>query len=356
MSGRHLQHGDATQPGRTQELFSNCSTSCTSFALFYLLMNGSGVGRCYDDEMMLVNWDNAPSVRCVIDESHPDFDFHHHESVRDAKHKYGSGRDVMWFKVPDTREGWAQAIEIYENAAYEKIHRDKTLILDFSDVRSSGTPIGGMQGRPASGPVPLMDAIMKISMIKNAGLEPWMQSMHVDHYLASAVLSGGVRRAARISCKYWKNKTIFDFIKIKRPIEYEGKTAEEVIEFRKTNKCNAFLWSSNNSVTVDEEFWERLNLKPSDKGYDDPMSLHARKVFKAITECSYADGSGEPAFVNVNRLTQKDDGWEGLEKGDYIGSKKYQIRDDTQIYLSKLAKRAKKLKFHQLVNPCGLTR
>lgn len=40
MSGRHLQHGDATQPDRNMEVFTNCSTAATSFAQFYLLMNG----------------------------------------------------------------------------------------------------------------------------------------------------------------------------------------------------------------------------------------------------------------------------------------------------------------------------
>ena len=50
MSGRHLQHGDETQPQRGLEVFVNCATSSTSFMLFYLLMNGSGVGRCYDDD------------------------------------------------------------------------------------------------------------------------------------------------------------------------------------------------------------------------------------------------------------------------------------------------------------------
>ena len=46
MSGRHLQHGDITQPTRNKEVFTNCSTAASSFLTFYLLLNGSGVGRC----------------------------------------------------------------------------------------------------------------------------------------------------------------------------------------------------------------------------------------------------------------------------------------------------------------------
>ena len=30
MSGRHLQHGDATQPTRPQEVFTNCSTAASN--------------------------------------------------------------------------------------------------------------------------------------------------------------------------------------------------------------------------------------------------------------------------------------------------------------------------------------
>ena len=194
MSGRHLQHGDKDQPSRSLEIFSNCSTSSSSFVEFLLLLSGSGVGRSYDDSMMLINWDNAPNVRCVLSETHPDFDWSAHESVRDAKHKYGNGKDVMWHTVDDSREGWAKALEIWENAAFQKIHKDKLLILDFSEVRENGRPIGGMQSRPASGPTALMNAFNKASSIKGAGLSPWHQTMYVDHYFAECVLVGGARR------------------------------------------------------------------------------------------------------------------------------------------------------------------
>lgn len=47
LSGRHLQHGDKDQPTRNMEVFTNCSTASTSYLLFYLLLNGSGVGRSW---------------------------------------------------------------------------------------------------------------------------------------------------------------------------------------------------------------------------------------------------------------------------------------------------------------------
>jgi len=355
MSGRHLQHSDEDQPNRPKEVFTNCATSSTSFLLFLLLLSGSGVGRAYDDDIVLVNWDNAPTLRCVLSDTHPDFDWSAHESVRDALHKYGpESKNVMWFKVPDSREGWATALEIWEVGAFEKIHKDKVLILDFSDVRCKGTPIKGVQNRPASGPVPLMNAFQKAASIKGSSLDPWKQSMYIDHYFSECVLVGGARRAARMSTKTWRDATVLDFIRIKRPIEFENKTVNEVAEYRKVNPTTfGFLWSSNNSVTVDEEFWSLLDLKKRDPKYHEPLAKHARIVWRTLTACAYGDGTGEPGIINVDKLKQNDEGWDVLTSGQYVGSKKFQVREDTELYLSRLAKRAKKKKYNMITNPCG---
>ncbi len=321
MSGRHLQHGDETQPERNEEVFTNCSTASSSYILFYLLMNGSGVGRPYDDDMCIVDWDNLPNVRCVIDDSHPDFVWGFDESVRDAKHKYGDVDTdrVHWFEVPDSREGWAQAIEMMEIMAYEKRFKDDVLILDFTKVRAKGAPIKGMQNRPSSGPKPLMNAIEKVTTIKGAALSPWKQAMFVDHYLAECVLVGGARRSARIATKNWSDPEILDFINIKR---------------------GGFLWSANNSVAVDDKFWKQRNG-------------HARKVLEAILDASYHDGTGEPGFINQHRLVQNDEGYEGYEDGKYAESFKYKPMTRTEKMLSKLARNAGAKVYSQIPNPCG---
>lgn len=351
MSGRHLQHGDADQPNRPMEAFTNCSTSANTFTLFMLLLNGSGVGRCYDDDMILVNWDYAPNLRCVLSDSHPDFDWSAHESVRDAKHKYGSGKDVLWHEVEDTREGWAKAVELWENAAFEKIHKDKMLILDFSKVRPRNAPIKGMQNRPASGPVPLMNAFAKAASIKGAGLEPWRQAMYVDHYFAECVLVGGARRSARMATKTWRDASVMGFIHVKRPIEFDGLGMAEVRSLRESLPYPpmSFLWSSNNSVTVDSEFWALLEGPANASA----LAAHAHRVWKGICEASYGDGTGEPGIINVDKLVRNDAGWSGMEDGSYIGSRKYLVNEDTRLYLSRLAKRAKKKPQNMITNPCG---
>lgn len=354
MSGRHLQHGDAQQKTRNLEVFSNCSTAAASFLLFYLLLNGSGVGRSYDDDMMLVDWDNMPNVRCVLAEGHADFDFSAHESERDARHKYGLGANVHWFEVPDTREGWAQSLEKLETMTFAKAYRDDLLVLDFSKVRPKGSPIAGMQDRPSSGPIPLMNAIHKIATLKGAGLPRWFQAMYVDHYVAEPVLVGGARRAARIAVKTWRDKTVLDFIRIKRPVEFNGLTMDAVIAYRTENGSPfSFLWSSNNSVGVDKEYWRLLAITPDQAGYHNPLTRHAREVHAAIVECSYGDGNGEPGLLNLDMLTQKSEGQKALLDGSFVGSSRYEVGTDTRIYMSGIAKRAASKKLWTIVNPCG---
>lgn len=353
MSGRHLQHGDEMQASRNMEVFTNCATAPTSFIMFYLLLNGSGVGGSYDDDFRLVDWDNAPNLRCVLDSTHPDYDYSAHESVRDATHKFGHGRDIVHFTVPDTREGWAKAVELYETMAFEKIHSRKLLVLDFSQVRPAGSPIKGMQNRPSSGPVPLINALNKVASIKGANLPRWVQAMYVDHYLAECVLVGGARRAARITTKIWTDKSVIDFVRIKRPIEYDGLDLDEVVEYRTSRPTppESFLWSSNNSVLVDKQYWELLALKRGEDGYTSGLARHARKVHKTVTECAYGDGTGEPGFINIDQLENAPD--TEATTADFFGSERYRVDDDTRLYLSKLAKVANNKLYNVSVNPCG---
>src|SRR5271166_6589753 len=173
-SGRHLQHGDPDQPGRNIEVFTNCATAIASFAKFYLLLNGSGVGRSYDDALMAVDWADAPSLLLHLSPLHPDYPhgtaalcrlgvdlgllpwgassddagivqaFLAEHLVRDLD---AVPRGAVLHRVADSREGWAKAVEILEAMTFRR-ERDKTLVLDLSEIRRAGSPIRGMQGRP----------------------------------------------------------------------------------------------------------------------------------------------------------------------------------------------------------------
>lgn len=351
MSGRHLQHGDATQPTRNMEVFTNCSTSATTFLLFYLLLNGSGVGRAYDDDLIVADFNKMPIVVPVIDWSHADVAngiINGYLTRRDAEHLYAD-RKVTAFEVPDSREGWAKALEIIERMTYQE-RREEILILDFTGVRPRGAPIHGMQGRPASGPGPLMGAIASIAKLRDAGMEPWRAAMYADHYAAECVLVGGARRAARMATKTWRDKTIFGFINVKR---------------------GGFLWSSNNSVTIDQEFrdavtkiQEKLNYH-AERGEEvsaedlrswgaiDRIELHAWKVLNALAYAAYHDGTGEPGIINQDRLAQNDVGLEGYTDGLIAESAKFKLDPETLPLMEDLAVTVIKSGYKMITNPCG---
>lgn len=352
MSGRHLQHGDHDQINRNMEVFTNCSTSAMTFLGFYLLLNGSGVGRCYDDAMMQVDWNFMPILVTAIDGFHKDSLSGEITALdeRSARHQY-QGKTIHFFKVPDSREGWAQAYEKVETMAFAGCFRNDVLILDFSGVRPRNSPIAGMQDRPSSGPGPMMSALNMMAKIRDSGMEPWRATMFIDHYAAECVLVGGARRAARMATKYWKDKSIFGFIELKR---------------------GGFLWSSNNSVMVDLEFWDAVKfvngvmateeLKIEDKGafhnligmgFFTETQIHAWKVFTAACEASYFDKTGEPGFITVERLTWNEEGSENLLDGDFANSKKYTLSQDAKQLARVLAQVWSRMKFKVITNPCG---
>ncbi len=353
MSGRHLQHGDETQPSRNMEVFTNCATAANTFLLFYLLLNGAGVGRAYDDDMIVADLNHMPIVVCAINWGHADVEqglIQGYSTPRDAEHLY-EGRKVTHWEVPDSREGWAKAIEIIERMAFEK-RREEVLILDFSIVRPRNSPIMGMQGRPASGPGPLMAAIANIAKLRDAGMAPWRAAIYADHYAAECVLVGGARRAARMSTKNWRDASIFDFIKVKR---------------------GGFLWSSNNSVTVDEDFRNgvlrvRYQMKdPVVAARPDsaklryiemtdratPLDIHAYKVMMAIAEAAYNDGTGEPGIINQDRLTQNDEGLDAYLDGMFAEGAKFKVDAESLPLMQALAKACIALNYKVITNPCG---
>lgn len=359
MSGRHLQHGDETQPERPQEVFTNCSTSAAAFLSFYLLLNGSGVGRAYDNSMMKIDYATMPIVVPVIDMMHPDALSGEIQVLdqRSAHHLY-RGNPIELFMVPDSREGWAKAIEKIDVLTYQG-KTDTVLLLDFSQVRCKGSPIRGMQNRPASGPGPLIDAIVNITRLRGTQMAPWRQAMYVDHYLAECVLVGGARRAARMATKTWRDHDVIDFVHIKRPLEYLGKSGDEILAYQAEHgKPMGFLWSSNNSVTVDEEFWElvktsrneMLNRHCSIKELQ--LWEHAHNVLNAIAEASYYDGTGEPGIINQERLTQVNEGLESYRDGAFAGSQRYQLEPESLPLTRELAEACLNTPFQMITNPC----
>lgn len=351
-SGRHLQHGDSEQVSRGQEVFTNCATSATTYGMSLLLLAGSGVGRSYDDDMMVVDWSKAPRFWLILRPTHPDFpdtfekrkafyqnctgvwceenratieEFcaqHIHVDVPDEAPEGGA----IYHEIADSREGWAKAVEVAEACAFEG--RESCLILNFSKIRASGSPIAGMQNRPCAGPIPWMRAFVKVQIRINPQMPLWQQAMEVDHAFAEEVLVGAVRRSARMSTKSWRDPGIMEFIAIKNG---GGK-----------------LWSSNNSVMVDREFWDLVRGTNITK-----MSLLAKRIFGAITENSYQ--TGEPGIINGDKLWDRMVGSDRnipvFQAGEAFSSKKYQTVEARRL-LTILASKAANTRFGSITNPC----
>lgn len=353
MSGRHLQHGDIRQKDRPMEVFTNCSTSMFRSMTFQLLLSGSGVGSSYDDALMLVDWTKQPKVVCVIDNSHPDVlsgRISGYMTPREALHLY-AGEKTIYHMVGDSREGWAESVEQIEVATYKGLY-DRILILDYTKVRGFNEPIKGMQNRPASGPGPLMGAIANVARLRDLNMPRWKAAIIADHYLAECVLVGGARRAARIATKFWKDPGIFEFIDLKRPIEFLGRSWDEVDAMAGLPQYGSFLWSSNNSVAVDDEFYESLRKARTFLRNGIELGKWERWAYdlnEAMKRRQYHDKTGETGFLNVSKLKVNLKGTD-----DYLvypfakfGGEEFR---EMQIDLAELVMDHS---YQFIVNPCG---
>lgn len=290
-AGRHLWASGVE--GR--QFLSNCFrapfTSDISRSFCYTfdhLMVGGGVGSNYSSEYLVL----APKVDTVVEvgiycnPEHPDYAGEHFNVVRSAgDHLVTERNSSHWdevFTVPDSREGWVEALEIILTAATCGTGKRRILI-DVSGVRHYGQPIKGFGGT-ASGPAPLVQLLVAAPKITNTAvgrhLNP-IEAMLVDHEIAQVVVAGNVRRSARMSILHWNDSFIFDFIHCKDdPSQH---------------------WTTNISVEVDDLFFDALG----DRGHY--LHQKAQAVFDATTERMYEHG--EPGFYNSSlaAIGERDD-------------------------------------------------
>ncbi len=138
------------------------------------MLNGSGVGRSYDDALTAIDWSNAPTLLLYLSPDHPDYP-HSAEALQRlgidlgllswgatvdpagtvksflASHLVGDlatlPNGTTYHRIADSREGWAKAVELLESMTFRG-ERGATVLLDLTDIRRAGAPIRGMQNRP----------------------------------------------------------------------------------------------------------------------------------------------------------------------------------------------------------------
>lgn len=171
---RALQYGGELMTEKHARFYNCCATYVDRVSVFeeamYLLLCGCGVGYSVQ--------------HCHVNKLPVPMGFNH--SLPNSQ-----------FTVPDTIEGWAEAVGLLMTAYYEG---RPDIDFDYSMIRPKGAFIRG--GFSAPGPEPLKEAIEKIhsilEKIKGRKLRPF-ELHYIICIFANSVVTGGVRRSAMIS-------------------------------------------------------------------------------------------------------------------------------------------------------------
>ena len=251
---------------------------------FMRLMEGGGVGTNYSCRFIECLPELKHEVRPIIicDEIHKDWKKKHtlaveHKTLLElpipkaglydlCNHEFDKWHNEGAVMVEDSRQGWADALKAVMCSAVT----GEQVVLNLTSIRPYGAKIRGFGGT-ASGPYFLALMLRSVAAIMNDCIKRSFiltsrDCNAIDHQIAVAVVSGNVRRSARIGVKHWKDPDIMEFLSCK-----EG---------------NMALWTANISLEIDKEFLEDL---------DDTESL-ASKLYR---ECvRRAHKNGEPGFWN----------------------------------------------------------
>lgn len=244
---------------------------------FMRLMEGGGVGANYSNKYLssYPNLVGGPyTVHIVCDPGHPDY------LKLEAAGVLSSDYTSEWegaFDVEDSREGWASALVDLVDT-YGRQAKNKQRVYDVSRVREEGARLKTFGGR-ASGPLPLAKMLIEVSDIMNGAVTqkfpPWkltgMDAMRIDHAIAKCVVSGGVRRSARMAMMHWDDPEVFEFLKCKASGDH---------------------WTTNISVILDDEFFRCLSDDST------PYFVWANDVLHSLATGMLHNG--EPGFWNYS--------------------------------------------------------
>lgn len=283
-AGRHLW---ATGVKGRQYLF-NCHVAPWGEKLsrhfeftFMRLMEGGGVGGNYSS--IYLQPYGAPrrelEVHVVCDPMHQDY------AEMKAQGLLSDEYDSDWagaFEVEDSREGWAAAlVDLIDTFMTDDEVKHSKRVYDVSRVRCKGSRLKTFGGT-ASGPGPFARMLIEVGRILSHsasevgewGVEPHLtpvEAMEIDHAIAECVVSGGVRRSARMAICRWDDPFIADFLDAK--------------------KDGSKHWTTNLSVEIDQDF---IDCLAQDCGVDCPGGaddIHRAVVAGMLT-------NGEPGYWN----------------------------------------------------------
>lgn len=155
--------------------------------------------------------------------------------------KVQTGEILGVYQVPDSTEGWAEALRKGLEAWFD----GKNIMFDYSQIREAGAPLKVKGGR-ASGPKPLQDLL---DFARTVILRRQGQKLHpIDAHdiackIGEAIVSGGVRRTALISLFDYDDKEMMDC-----------KNGDNLVG-------NEQRWMANNSAVWTDEVTQEKLLK-----------------------------------------------------------------------------------------------
>lgn len=175
--------------GKAADRTNVCAYNCSFIApsaiqdfgeVIYILMCGSGVGFSVESK----NIQALPQI------------------------KMQTGKKVPTFVVPDSKEGWADALILGMNTWFDGNDID----FDFSKLRPAGARLKTMGGK-SSGPQPLIDLLgfTRERILKRQGRHLRNIDAHdIMCKIGECVVSGGVRRSALISLSDFDDQEMRD--------------------------------------------------------------------------------------------------------------------------------------------------
>lgn len=167
----------------------------------------------------------------------------------------------LFLMVPDSREGWCQALRTVIEASF---YGYEEVVLDISQIRCRGSLIRGFGG-VASGPAPLVQMLQRVNQILNSRVNNKLRPVDwgdIIQNIGVCVVSGNVRRTALILIGDQDDK---EFIESKN------------YDLPQNMVASQWRWASNNSVDISEDT--------------------SRDVLREMARNIYYNG--EPGYTNI---------------------------------------------------------
>ena len=201
-----------------------------------MLGGGVGVGLGEIDTLPVVQREPQARFSVLCSEIHPDVN-----DVNPNAKSYLNGQTPI-YKVPDSREGWVEALRTVLTSAFYA----KDLIVDVSEVRARGMPIRTFGGI-ACGPGPLTNLLRNSWLIVRGAAGRRLNSVEaldITNYIGLCIKAGNVRRSALIAIGDAYDQAFRDAKKDMDKVVSHRHTSNNTIAFRSWEQLDNFDWDS----------------------------------------------------------------------------------------------------------------